>query len=106
MYISRDDICPGEDKTLYNEVFKKLLDIGDFIGIKGYQFRTQTGKIPVHANEFTLLAKSLRPLPVVKTDAEGNVFDAFTDPELRYRQRYVDLVVNSNVREIFIKRTN
>lgn len=105
LYISRDDICPGEDKTLYNEVFKKLLDIGDFIGIKGYQFRTQTGEISVHANEFTLLAKSLRPLPVVKTDAEGNVFDAFTDPELRYRQRYVDLVVNSNVREIFIKRT-
>ncbi|MFN8239018.1 MAG: lysine--tRNA ligase [Chitinophagales bacterium] len=105
LYISRDDICPGEDKTLYNEVFKKLLDIGDFIGIKGYQFRTQTGEISVHANEFTLLAKSLRPLPVVKTDAEGNVFDAFTDPELRYRQRYVDLVVNSNVRDIFIKRT-
>ncbi|MBK9330310.1 MAG: lysine--tRNA ligase [Sphingobacteriales bacterium] len=105
LYISRDDICPGEDKTLYNEVFKKLLDIGDFIGIKGYQFRTQTGEISVHANEFTLLAKSLRPLPVVKTDAEGNVFDAFTDPELRFRQRYVDLVVNSNVREIFIKRT-
>ncbi len=105
LYISRDEICPGEDKTMYNEVFKKLLDIGDFIGIKGYQFKTQTGEISVHANEFTLLAKSLRPLPVVKTDAEGNVFDAFTDPELRYRQRYVDLVVNSDVREIFIKRT-
>lgn len=105
LYISRDDICPGEDKTLYNEVFKKLLDIGDFIGVKGYQFKTQTGEISVHVTELTLLAKSLRPLPVVKTDADGNVHDAFSDPEQRYRQRYVDLVVNPQVRDTFLKRT-
>jgi lysyl-tRNA synthetase class 2 len=105
LYISRDEICPGEDKTLYNEVFKKLLDIGDIIGVKGHVFKTQTGEISVHANELTILAKSLRPLPVVKTDAEGNVHDAFTDPEMRYRQRYVDLVVNAGVKETFVKRT-
>lgn len=105
LYISRDEICPGEDKNMYNEVFKKLLDIGDFIGVKGYAFRTQVGEISVHVREFTLLSKSLRPLPIVKTDAEGNVHDAFTDPELRYRQRYVDLIVNKGVKEIFITRS-
>ncbi|MEZ4948819.1 MAG: lysine--tRNA ligase [Saprospiraceae bacterium] len=105
IYVRRDDICPDEDKTLYNELFKKLLDIGDFIGVKGYAFKTKVGEISVHVTEFTLLAKSLKPLPIVKTDAEGNVHDAFTDPELRYRQRYVDLVVNSGVKETFLKRT-
>ena len=104
VYFNRDEICPGEDKTLYNDVFKKLLDLGDFIGIKGYLFKTQVGEISIHVSEFTLLSKSLKPLPFPKTDAEGNVFDAFTDPELRYRQRYVDLVVNPHVKETFIKR--
>ena len=103
VYISRDDLCPGEDKELYNTVFKKLLDIGDFVGIKGYVFRTQMGEITVHAQELTVLAKSLRPLPIVKVK-DGVVYDAFEDPELRYRQRYVDLVVNEGVKEIFIKR--
>ena len=102
-YISRDDLCPGEDKELYNTVFKKLLDIGDFIGIKGFVFRTQMGEITIHAQELTVLAKSLRPLPIVKVK-DGVVYDAFEDPELRYRQRYVDLVVNEGVKEIFIKR--
>jgi len=106
LYVSRDDIAPGEDKTLYNEVFKKLLDLGDFIGIKGYVFRTQMGEITVHVTELKLLAKALRPLPVVKRDEEGHIFDAFTDPELRYRMRYVDLVVNPQVKETFLKRTN
>ncbi len=106
LYISRDDIAPGEDKTLYNEVFKKLLDLGDFIGVKGHVFRTQMGEITVHVTELKLLAKALRPLPVVKRDEEGNTFDAFTDPELRYRMRYVDLVVNPQVKETFLKRTN
>jgi lysyl-tRNA synthetase class 2 len=105
VYFNRDEICPGEDKTLYNEVFKKLLDLGDFIGIKGYLFKTQVGEISVHVQEFTLLSKSLKPLPLPKTDAEGKVYDAFTDPELRYRQRYVDLVVNPQVKETFIKRS-
>lgn len=105
VYFNRDEICPGEDKTLYNEVFKKLLDLGDFIGIKGYVFKTQVGEISVHVKEFTLLAKSLKPLPVAKIDEDGKVHDAFTDPELRYRQRYVDLVVNPHVKETFIKRT-
>ena len=105
VYFNRDEICPGEDKTLYNEVFKKLLDLGDFIGIKGYVFKTQVGEISVHVQEFTLLAKSLKPLPVAKIDEDGKVHDAFTDPELRYRQRYVDLVVNPHVKETFIKRT-
>lgn len=105
LYISRDDICPGEDKTLYNDVFKKLMDIGDIIGIKGYMFTTQTGEKSVHATELTLLTKSLHPLPIVKVDAEGNVHDAFTDPELRHRQRYVDLIVNPQVRDTFVKRT-
>ena len=103
IYISRDDLCPGEDKELYNTVFKKLLDIGDFVGIKGYVFRTQMGEITIHAQELTVLSKSLRPLPVVKMK-DGVVYDAFTDPELRYRQRYVDLVVNEGVKDIFLKR--
>ncbi len=105
IYINRDEICPTEDKTLYNDVFKKLLDIGDFIGVKGYMFKTQVGEISVHVEEFTLLSKSLKPLPLPKTDSEGKVHDAFVDPELRYRQRYVDLVVNPQVKEVFIKRT-
>jgi lysyl-tRNA synthetase class 2 len=105
VYFNRDELCPGEDKTLYNEVFKKLLDLGDFIGIKGHMFKTQVGEISVHVTEFQLLSKSLRPLPLPKTDAAGVVHDAFTDPELRYRQRYVDLVVNRNVKDVFIKRT-
>ncbi len=104
VYVSRDDICPGEDKDFYNVVFKKLLDIGDFIGVKGYVFRTQMGEITIHAQEITVLAKSLRPLPIVKMK-DGKAYDAFTDPELRYRQRYVDLVVNPGVKEIFIKKT-
>ena len=104
VYVKRDEICPGEDKDLYNTVFKKLLDIGDFIGVKGYVFRTKTGEISVHAQELTLLSKSLKPLPIVKTDADGNVYDKFDDPELRYRQRYVDLVVNEGVKETFLKR--
>jgi len=105
IYVNRDIICPGENKDLYNKVFKKLLDIGDFIGVKGYVFTTKVGETSVHVSELTLLSKSLKPLPIVKTDAEGNVHDAFTDPELRYRQRYVDLVVNPEVKEIFKKRT-
>jgi lysyl-tRNA synthetase class 2 len=105
IYVSRDEICPGEDKTMYNQVFKKLLDIGDFIAIRGEVFITKTGETSVRAKELTLLSKSLRPLPIVKTDAEGNIHDAFTDPELRYRQRYVDLIVNSEVRDIFTKRS-
>ena len=104
VYIQRDAICPEENKDMYNIVFKKCLDLGDFIGVKGYVFRTKTGEISVHVTEMTVLAKSLRPLPVVKTDAEGNVFDAFDDPELRYRQRYVDLIVNNGVKDTFIKR--
>ena len=105
VYFNRDELCPGEDKTLYNEVFKKLLDLGDFLGIQGYVFRTQVGEISVHVTEFQLLSKSLRPLPLPKTDAAGIIHDAFTDPELRYRQRYVDLVVNRQVKDVFIKRT-
>lgn len=104
VYISRDDLCPGEDKELYNTVFKKLLDIGDFVGIRGFVFRTQTGEITVHAQELTVLSKSLRPLPIVKMK-DGVAYDSFEDPELRYRQRYVDLVVNEGVKDIFIKRT-
>ncbi|NLR79206.1 lysine--tRNA ligase [Chitinophaga eiseniae] len=104
VYIRRDDICPGEDKTLYDVVFKKLLDISDFIGIKGYAFITKTGETSVHATEITILAKSLRPLPVVKAK-EGEVFDEVTDPEFKYRQRYADLVINPEVKEVFIKRT-
>ena len=104
VYISRDDICPGEDKDQYNVVMKKLLDIGDFVGVRGYVFRTQMGEITVHAEELTVLSKSLRPLPIVKVK-DGVTYDAFDDPELRYRRRYVDLVVNDGVKEIFIKRT-
>ena len=103
VYISRDDICPEENKDLYNIVFKKLLDIGDFVGIKGFVFRTQMGEISVHAQELTVLSKSLRPLPIVKYK-DGVAYDGFNDPELRYRQRYVDLVVNEGVKDIFIKR--
>ena len=105
LYVNRDEICPDEDKTMYNKVFKKLLDIGDFIGVKGYVFTTQVGEISIHVTELKLLTKSLRPLPLPKTDKEGNVHDAFTDPEQRFRQRYVDLVVNPQVREAFEKRT-
>jgi lysyl-tRNA synthetase, class II len=104
LYFRRDDLCPGEDKTLYNTVFKKLLDIGDMIAVTGFVFTTQTGEISVHVQEFKILNKSLRPLPVVKRDEEGNVHDGFTDPELRYRQRYVDLIVNPEIRQVFIKR--
>ena len=104
VYVTRDDICPGEDKALYNTVFKKLLDLGDFIGVKGFVFRTQTGEISVHAQELVLLSKSLKPLPVVK-EKDGVVYDSFDDPELRYRQRYVDLIVNPGVKDIFLKRS-
>ena len=104
VYISRDEICPDENKDLYNVVFKKLLDIGDFIGVEGYVFRTQTGEISVHARTLTVLSKSLRPLPIVKVK-DGVTYDAFDDPELRYRRRYVDLVVNDQVKDIFLKRT-
>lgn len=103
VYITRDDICPGEDKDLYNKVFKKLLDIGDFIGVKGFVFRTQTGEISVHAQSLTLLSKSLKPLPIVKYK-DGVAYDKFDDPELRYRQRYVDLVVNDGVKDTFLQR--
>ena len=104
IYVSRDDICPGEDKDFYNVVFKKLLDIGDFIGVKGYVFRTQMGEISIHAQEITVLSKSLRPLPIVKLK-DGKAYDSFSDPEQRYRQRYVDLIVNPGIKEIFLKRT-
>ncbi|MBQ2787069.1 MAG: lysine--tRNA ligase [Bacteroidaceae bacterium] len=104
VYITRDELCPGENKDLYNVLFKRLLDIGDFVGIKGYVFRTQTGEITVHTKELTLLSKSIRPLPIVKYK-DGVAYDKFEDPELRYRQRYVDLVVNEDVKNIFIKRT-
>jgi len=105
VYINRDELCPDEDKTAYNTVFKKLLDIGDFIGIKGYVFTTKVGEISVHVKELTVLSKSLRPLPIVKTDAEGNVHDGFADKEQRYRMRYLDLVVNPEVKEVFVSRT-
>ena len=104
VYVTRDDICTGENKDLYNIVFKKLLDIGDFVGVEGFVFRTQTGEITVHAQSLTLLSKSIRPLPIVKVK-DGVTYDAFNDPELRYRQRYVDLIVNDGVRDIFLKRT-
>ena len=104
VYVTRDDICPGENKDLYNTVFKKLLDLGDFVGIKGFIFKTQTGEISVHTQELTVLAKSLKPLPIVKMK-DGEVYDSFDDPELRYRQRYVDLIVNSGVKETFLKRS-
>ncbi len=105
IYLKRDELCPGEDKIMYNTVFKKLLDIGDFIGIEGYVFTTQTGEISIHVTKFTVLSKSLRPLPIVKRDDEGNVYDGFTNPELRYRMRYVDLTVNPDYKQIFINRS-
>ena len=104
LYITRDDICPGDDKTLYNTVFKKLLDLGDYIGVKGFVFRTQTGEISVHVQSLTLLSKSIKPLPVVK-EKDGQTYDSFDDPELRYRQRYVDLIVNPQVKDTFRKRS-
>ena len=104
-YVNRDEVCPDEDKSLYNDVFKKHLDLGDFVAIYGYVFTTQTGEISVHAKRIVLLSKSLRPLPTVKKDADGTLHDSFSDPELRYRQRYVDLVVNEGVRDVFVKRS-
>ena len=103
VYIRRDDVCSGEDTTLYNTVFKKLLDIGDIVGVEGFVFRTQTGELSVHCKKFTVLSKSIRPLPIVK-EKDGQTFDAFTDPEVRYRQRYVDLIVNPQVKDVFVKR--
>ena len=105
IYINRDEICPEEDKTLYNEIFKKLLDLGDFIGVEGKVFKTQVGEISIHVTKLTLLAKALRPLPLPKIDAEGRIHDAFTDAEMRSRQRYVDLVVNPQVKDTFVKRS-
>src|SRR5579872_6443740 len=104
LYIKRDDICPGEDKTLYDQVWKHLTDLGDIIGVKGYVFTTRTGETSIHVKELTLLTKSLKPLPVVR-EKEGETFDAVTDPEFRYRQRYADLIVNPQVKEVFVKRT-
>ncbi|HEX5653527.1 MAG TPA: lysine--tRNA ligase [Chitinophagaceae bacterium] len=104
LYLRRDDICPGEDKSLYDIVWKKLIDIGDIIGVRGYAFITKTGETSIHVTELTVLSKSLRPLPVVK-EAEGETFDAVTDPEFRYRQRYADLIINPSVKEVFVKRT-
>ncbi len=104
IYVRRDDVCQGEDKTFYNSVFKHLLDIGDIIGVKGNVFKTQTGEVTIHVNELTLLTKSIRPLPIVK-EKDGILFDAVTDPEMRYRQRYVDLIVNPQIRDVFRKRT-
>lgn len=105
IYVNRDEICPGEDKSKYNDLFKKLIDLGDFVGVEGKLFTTQVGEKSVWVTDFKLLSKTLRPLPLPKTDADGNTFDGFTDPELRYRQRYVDLVVNPQVKEVFVKRT-
>ncbi len=105
IYLNRDELCPGEDKTLYNTIIKKLLDFGDFVGIKGELFKTKVGEISVRAKELTVLSKSLKPLPLPKTDSEGVVHDAFTNPELRYRQRYADLVVNPQIKDVFVKRT-
>lgn len=105
LYLRRDEIAPGEDATLFDVVIKKLLDLGDYIGVQGFAFRTKTGEVSVHVQSFKLLAKTLRPLPIVKRDAEGHVYDAFTDPEQRYRMRYVDLTVNPEFRQIFLKRT-
>ena len=105
VYFNRDEICPNEDKTMYNQVYKKLLDIGDIIGIEGTLFTTQVGQKTILVKKFTLLSKSLKPLPLPKSDSEGNVFDEFTDPEFRYRQRYVDLIVNPNIKKTFFKRT-
>lgn len=105
IYVRRDDICPEEDKTFYNTVFKKLLGLGDFVGVKGYIFTTQTGEISLHVTDIKILSKSVKPLPVVKRDEEGNIYDGFTDPELRYRQRYVDLTVNPEVKQTFVTRS-
>ncbi len=105
LYVNRDELCPGEDKNLYNEVFKKIIDLGDFIGVEGTLFTTQVGEKTVKVTDLKLLSKTLKPLPLPKTDTEGNIYDAFTDPELRYRMRYVDLVVNPHVKEVFVKRT-
>ena len=105
IYLNRDEICPEEDKTIYNDVFKKLLDLGDFIGVEGIVFKTQVGEISIRVTHFKLLSKALKPLPLPKTDSEGKTYDEFNDPELRYRQRYADLVVNPHVKEVFIKRT-
>ncbi|HPR73038.1 MAG TPA: OB-fold nucleic acid binding domain-containing protein, partial [Bacteroidales bacterium] len=104
IYVRRDEICPGEDKTMYNTVFKRLLDIGDIIGVKGFVFRTKMGETTIHVKEFTILSKSVRPLPVVK-EKDGTYFDAVRDPEMRYRQRYIDLIVNPHVRDVFRKRS-
>jgi lysyl-tRNA synthetase class 2 len=105
VYIKRDEVCPGEDKSLYDTVWKKLIDIGDIIGVTGYVFTTKTGEISIHVSSFKVLCKSLKPLPIVKTDAEGNSFDEVTDPEFRYRQRYADLIINPKVKKTFEKRT-
>lgn len=105
IYVNRDEICPDEDKSLYNDVFKKMMDIGDIIGVKGYVFTTQVGETTIHVTELRLLSKSLRPLPLPKVDSEGKVHDAFTEPEMRYRRRYVDLIVNPHVKEVFQKRS-
>jgi lysyl-tRNA synthetase, class II len=105
LYVRKDDICPGEDKTIFDKVIKHLLDLGDIIGVTGFVFITKTGETSIHAQSFTLLTKSLKPLPVVKRDEEGNVFDAVTDPEFKYRQRYADLIVSPEVKEVFVKRT-
>jgi lysyl-tRNA synthetase class 2 len=105
IYINRDEICSGEDKTMYNEVFKKLLDIGDIIGIRGQVFKTKVGEKSIMVKELTVLSKALKPMPIVKVDADGKAHDAFSDAEMRYRQRYVDLMVNDHVKDTFIKRT-
>jgi len=105
VYFNRDEICPGDDKSQYNDVYKKLLDIGDIIGIEGDLFKTKVGEMTVMVKKFTLLTKALKPLPLPKTDADGNTYDGFVDPEMRYRQRYADLVVNPQVKEVFVKRT-
>jgi lysyl-tRNA synthetase class 2 len=105
IYVNRDEVCTGEDKSMYNDVFKKLMDIGDIIGVKGYVFTTQVGEITIHVTEIKMLSKSLKPLPLPKMDSEGNIHDAFTEPEIRYRRRYVDLIVNSHIKEVFMKRS-
>ena len=105
LYLNRDEMCSGEDKTLYNEVYKKLLDIGDIIGVEGTLFTTKVGQMSINVNQLTVLSKSLKPLPLPKTDSEGNTYDEFNDPEQRYRQRYVDLIVNPKVKDTFLKRT-
>ncbi len=105
LYVKRDDICPGEDKSFFDKVVKYGLDLGDIIGVKGFVFITRTGETSIHVQELTLLTKSLKPLPTVKTDAEGNVHNEVTDPEFKYRQRYVDLIINPKVKDTFLKRT-